>query len=58
MDYYPQAASINLKVSLEPDPCIRQKPLNFHERTEMRLKDDENILQQELQRFEDFIMKN
>ena len=58
MDNSTQAASINLKVSLEPDPCVRQKPLKFHERTEMRLKDDENILQQELQRFEDFTMKN
>jgi hypothetical protein len=53
-----QAASINLRVSLEPDPTPRQRPLNFHERTEMRLKMEENILQQELNKFQEFAIEN
>ena len=53
-----QAASVNLKKSLEPDPCERPWPLNYHERTQMRIKKDENILQQELIKFEDFILLN
>ena len=49
-----QVASDNLKLSLEPDPVLRPKPLNSYERTQMRLKPDENILQQQLVKFEDF----
>ena len=51
-------ASVNLKKSLEQDPSIRQRPLNYHERTEMRLRNSENILQQELTRFEAFCTQN
>ena len=51
-------ASINLKKSLEQDPSVRQRPFNYHERTEMRLRNSENVLQQELVKFEDFCTKN
>ena len=44
-------ASINVKKSLAQDPSIRPRILNYNERTEMILKDSENILQQELDRF-------
>ena len=53
-----QAASINLKVSLEQDPSERPRPLNYNERTGMRIKKDENILQQELVRFQEFCTNN
>ena len=43
-----QAASINLKKSLMPDPEERARPLNHHERKRMILKPEENIVQQEL----------
>ena len=46
-----QVASVNLKVSLEPDPILRPRPLNYNERTLMRLKAEENVLQQELIKF-------
>ena len=46
-----QAASINMKASLIPDPEDRPRPLNFHERTQMVLSKEENILQQEMTRF-------
>ena len=45
-----QAASINLKKSLMPDPEDRARPLNHHERKIMILKPEENIVQQELDR--------
>ena len=51
-------ASINLKKSLEQDSSLRPRPLNYNERTEMRLKDSENILQQELDRFQVFCTQN
>ena len=53
-----QVASVNLKLSLEPDPVLRPRPLNYHERTQMRLKPQENILQQQLLKFEDFTIQN
>ena len=53
-----QVASVNMKVSLEPDPVSRPRPLNYNERTEMRLKPHENVLQQQLIKFEDFTIKN
>ena len=46
-----QAASINLKKSLIRDPQSRPKPLKYHERHETILKPEEDILQQELDRF-------
>ena len=48
-----KAASINLKRSLIPDPQTRQFPLNYNERTRMILNPSENVLQQELVRFQE-----
>ena len=57
-----QLASVNLQLcmqlSLEPDLQARPRPLKFHERTGMKLKPEENILQQELLRFQEFCTKN
>ena len=53
-----QAASINLKLSLMPDPIDRPRPLNYHERTGMVLKPEEDIVKQELQRFYEFTTQN
>ena len=53
-----KTASINMKHSLQDDPTVRLRPLNFHERTEKCLKPDENILQQELDRFHDETTRN
>ena len=47
-----KAASINLKNSLIPDPRTRQFPLTFNERTGMILNPSENVLQFELNRFQ------
>ena len=49
-----QVASINLKKSLMEDPVLRQRPLNYHERTMMVLKPEHDIVQQELDRFCEF----
>ena len=40
-----QATSENLTLPFEPDPSERPRPLQYHERTEMRIKAEENILQ-------------
>ena len=53
-----QAASINLKLSLRPDHEERARPLNYHERTMMVLKPEDNIVQQELDRFYKFTVDN
>ena len=53
-----KAASINLKKSLIPDPNSRQFPLGFHERTQMILDPNENVLQHELYRFQKEITQN
>ena len=53
-----QAASINLKLSLIPDPEDRARPLNYHERTRMVLNPVEDIVQQELTRFYEFTVEN
>ena len=53
-----QIASVNLMKSLEMDPTIRPRPLNYQERTQMRIKDEENILKQELDKFQEFTLKN
>ena len=44
------AASINLRKSLIKDPQTGPKPLNFHERFELIIKPEENVLQSELDR--------
>ena len=46
-----QIASVNMRASLIPDSEERPRPLNFHERTQMILKKDENVLQQQMDRF-------
>ena len=53
-----QVASVNLKLSLEPDPQSRPRPFTYFERTQMRLKPSENILQQQLLKFEEFTIQN
>ena len=53
-----QIASVNLKKSLVLENRNREKPLNYHERTEMILKPEENILQQELDKFYQFTENN
>jgi hypothetical protein len=51
-------ASVDLKKSLIQDTVSRQRPLNFHERTEMIFSPEENILNTELQKFHDFTVSN
>ena len=53
-----QAASINLKKSLIPDPEIRPLPLKYHERSGMIINPEENLLQQELNRFHTECIQN
>ena len=53
-----KVASINLKKSLEADPERRQRPFNYHERHQLILKNDENILQEELDRFHSWTITN
>ena len=53
-----QMASVNLKKSLVQDNNVRPRPLNYHERTEMTLNPQENILQQELDKFYQFTQNN
>ena len=53
-----KAATINLKKSLIPDPTTRPFPLQYHERTKMILNPEENILQEELERFAKEIAEN
>jgi hypothetical protein len=40
------------------DPVSRPRPLNFHERTEMILSSEENVLLSELQKFHEFAETN
>ena len=47
-----KAASINLKKSLIPDPETKPYPLNFHQRTQMVIDPNEDMLQNELNRFQ------
>ena len=53
-----QIASVDLKNSLVADPVSRPRPLNFHERTEMILSSEENVLLSELQKFHEFAETN
>ena len=46
-----KAASINLKRSLVPYPSTKPFPLNYHDRTQMMINPEDNILQLELDRF-------
>ena len=51
-------ATINLRKSLTQDTQIRSFPLNFCERTQMTIRQEENLLQQELNRFVEETTKN
>ena len=51
-------ASINLKLSLEPDLKERPRPLQYHERNQTKLIEEENVLQKELQKFQLFATQN
>ena len=53
-----QIASVDLKKSLIQDTVLRQRPLIFHEQTEMILSPEENILNTELQKFHDLAVSN
>ena len=53
-----KAASINLKTSLIEDPEERARPFNFHERHQTILKPEEDILQEELDRFHNWTIDN
>jgi hypothetical protein len=53
-----QLASINLKSSLMPDPVDRPRPLNYHERHQTVIRPEENILQQEVDRFQEWTARN
>jgi len=46
-----KAASVNLRKSLIPDPVTRPFPLQYEERMQTILDPNENLLQQELNRF-------
>ena len=52
------AVSVNLKSSLIPDPVVRPKPLNYHERTCQVLPSQNNLLQFYLDDTEKFTMEN
>ena len=49
-----QMTSVNLKKSIVHDKTTRPRPLTFHERTEMVLDSEENVLQSELENFSHF----
>ena len=53
-----QAATINLQKSLIPEAINRQRPLNNHERTGMKINPEENLLQSELDRFHTEVTEN
>ena len=53
-----QVASINLKRSLIEDPENRPRPFNYHERNQTIIKPEENIIQQELDRFHTWTVNN
>ena len=44
-------ASINMKLSLEPDIEERPRPLQYHESNQTKLIEEENVLQKELDNF-------
>jgi hypothetical protein len=53
-----QAASVNLKRSLQAYPVSRPRPLKYHERHQTILKPQEDIMQSELDRFYSWTTKN
>ena len=53
-----QAAAVNLRKFLIPDPVTRPLPLNYHERTQQVLTPHHNQLQQELTSLQHFANNN
>ena len=51
-------ASINMKLSLEPDIEERPRPLQYHESNQTKLIEEENVLQKELDKFQFFAAQN
>ena len=58
VDDHSCAVRIDMKKSLVPDPIIRQRPLNYHERTEQILPPRNNLLQLELEDLQSFTVDN
>ena len=58
MDDGSVAVSFNLKTILVPDPVVRPKPLNYHERTCQTLPVENNLLQYYLDDTEKFALEN
>ena len=52
------AVSVDLKTCLVPDPVIRDRPLNFHERTGHILPEENNLLQYYVRDTEMFAAEN
>ena len=52
------AVSVDLKASLLPDPVVRPRPLNFHERTGHILPDENNLLHYYIRDTEQFVQEN
>ena len=52
------AAKIDLKNDLVPDSRQRERPLNWNEKSQLVLKSENNLLQQDLVEFENFTRNN
>ena len=52
------AVSVNLKSSIVPDPVVRPRPLNYHERTGHVLPVEQNLLQSYVSEAEQFTSDN
>ena len=52
------AVAINLKKQLCPDPIKRPRPLNWHEKAQLILPENQNELQKHLNVFENFAQEN
>ena len=52
------AVSVNLKTSIVPDPVVRPRPHNYHERTGHVLPDEQNLLQDYIREAEQFATNN
>ena len=52
------AVSIDLKACLSPDPVLRPRPLNYHERTGHILPSENNLLQYFIKDAEEFVLNN
>ena len=52
------AVSVDLKACLAPDPVLRPRPLNYHERTGHILPSENNLLQYFIKDAEEFVLNN